>query len=632
MINYDKIPSPAYVLDEARLRRNLELIQRVQQEASVQVILALKGFSMWRVFPMVKQYLAGATASSLHEARLIFEEMGTPAHTYSPAYLPAEFDEVMGYSSHITFNSLAQYERYKEQLARHAAPISAGLRVNPEFSVVETDLYNPSAPGSRLGEMVENLGGHCLETMLDAYERAASSDQPLFMLAYTIKGWRLPFQGHKDNHSGLMNPAQMAAFRDKMGVPEGREWAAFAGLKPEHAARCEAALKIAPFAQVQSRLRTAPPVAVPERFAPPDDKEISTQAAFGKILNEIGRQGGDLADAIVTMSPDVSVSTNLGAWVNRRGLFGRDAQEDMFRRRKIASAQIWSESPSGQHIELGIAEHNLFLTLAAFGLSAPLFGARLLPIGTLYDPFIARGLDALNYACYQDARFLLVATPSGLTLGPEGGAHQSINTPLIGMGQPGLTAYEPAFADEVAVLMRHAFEWMQKPEGESVYLRLSTRAIPQPQRSDDAFAADVIKGGYWLKTPKDGAELAIVVCGALAPEALAAHAQLLEDYPGLGLLAVTSPDLLHRGWRAAPGASHIETLLAPLAAHAGLVTLIDGSPAALSWLGGVRGQRVRALGVEGFGQTGDLPDLYRHYRLDVDAILDACAALALSSR
>jgi pyruvate dehydrogenase E1 component len=484
----------------------------------------------------------------------------------------------------------------------------------------------------QLAGLMENLGGHCLETMLDAYERAASSDQPLFMLAYTIKGWRLPFQGHKDNHSGLMNPAQMAAFRDKMGVPEGREWAAFAGLKPEHAARCEAALKIAPFAQVQSRLRTAPPVAVPERFAPPDDKEISTQAAFGKILNEIGRQGGDLADAIVTMSPDVSVSTNLGAWVNRRGLFGRDAQEDMFRRRKIASAQIWSESPSGQHIELGIAEHNLFLTLAAFGLSAPLFGARLLPIGTLYDPFIARGLDALNYACYQDARFLLVATPSGLTLGPEGGAHQSINTPLIGMGQPGLTAYEPAFADEVAVLMRHAFEWMQKPEGESVYLRLSTRAIPQPQRSDDAFAADVIKGGYWLKTPKDGAELAIVVCGALAPEALAAHAQLLEDYPGLGLLAVTSPDLLHRGWRAAPGASHIETLLAPLAAHAGLVTLIDGSPAALSWLGGVRGQRVRALGVEGFGQTGDLPDLYRHYRLDVDAILDACAALALSSR
>ena len=159
MLDYAKVPSPAYVLDEARLRRNLELIQRVQQESGVSVILALKGFSMWRVFPLVKQYLAGATASSLHEARLIFEEMGVPAHTYSPAYLPAEFEEVMGYSSHITFNSIAQYARYKEQLQHAKHRISPGLRVNPEFSVVETDLYNPSAPGSRLGEMVENLGG-----------------------------------------------------------------------------------------------------------------------------------------------------------------------------------------------------------------------------------------------------------------------------------------------------------------------------------------------------------------------------------------------------------------------------------------------------------------------------------------
>jgi len=159
MIDYAKVPSPAYVLDETRLRRNLELIQHVQQESGASVILALKGFSMWRVFPMVKQYLAGATASSLHEARLIFEEMGVPAHTYSPAYLPDEFEEIMGYSSHITFNSIAQYARYREQLQQAKQPISPGLRVNPEFSVVETDLYNPSAPGSRLGEMVENLGG-----------------------------------------------------------------------------------------------------------------------------------------------------------------------------------------------------------------------------------------------------------------------------------------------------------------------------------------------------------------------------------------------------------------------------------------------------------------------------------------
>lgn len=481
-----------------------------------------------------------------------------------------------------------------------------------------------------LAGLMENLGGHCLETMLDAYDRAGSSDQPVFMLAYTIKGWRLPFQGHKDNHAGLMNPNQMAAFRDKMGVPEGKEWAPFAGLSPEMIARCETALKTTPMGREPARKPVAEVVATPARLAAPDDKEISTQAAFGKVLNEIAREGGPLADAIVTMSPDVSVSTNLGAWVNRRGLFGRQPSDDLFRRRKIASAQIWSESPTGQHVELGIAEHNLFLALGAFGLAAPLFGTRLLPIGTLYDPFIARGLDALNYACYQDARFLLVATPSGLTLGPEGGAHQSINTPLIGMGQPGLLSYEPAYADEVAVLMRHAFSHMQQPDGESVYLRLSTRTLTQIARANADWEIGAIQGAYWRHAPTPGAELAIVVCGALAPEAKEAFDQLTDDYPGLGLLHVTSPDKLHRDWRAAPGRSPIDAVLAPLAPHAGLITLIDGSPAALSWLGAVRGQRVRALGVETFGQTGDLIDLYRNYRLDADAVLDAAADLAMN--
>jgi pyruvate dehydrogenase E1 component len=481
-----------------------------------------------------------------------------------------------------------------------------------------------------LAGLMENLGGHCLETMLEAYECAGASSQPIFMLAYTIKGWRLPFQGHKDNHSGLMNPTQIAALRAKLGVPEGREWAGLAGLKPEMIARCEAVLKGAAFAQARPTAQAAPLAPVPARLAPPEEADISTQAAFGKILNEIARAGGPLADAIVTMSPDVSVSTNLGGWVNRRGLFGREAQDDVFRRRKIASAQIWSESPAGQHVELGIAEHNLFLALGAFGLAAPLFGERLLPIGTLYDPFIARGLDALNYACYQDARFILVATPSGLTLGPEGGAHQSINTPLIAMGQPGLTGYEPAFADEVEVLLRHGFTFIQQPDGESIYLRLSTRTLAQPRRTDDLWIEGAVQGAYWMAAPRPGAELAIVVCGALAPEAHAAFDQLTEDYPGLGLLHVTSPDLLHRGWRAAPGASHIDALLAPLSARAGLVTLLDGSPAALTWLGGVRGQRVRGLGVETFGQTGDLVDLYRAYRLDADAVIDAAASLALT--
>jgi pyruvate dehydrogenase E1 component len=496
---------------------------------------------------------------------------------------------------------------------------------------------------SALASLMTSLGGHCLETMIEAYARAASSQTPIFMLAYTIKGFRLPFQGHKDNHSGLMNPAQMAAFRADMGVPEGREWDVFSGLDNAAIARCKAALRSAPFAATVPRHHHAQRVTAPSaaEFPRVTDTEISTQAAFGKILNEIARAGGPLADAIVTTSPDVSVSTNLGAWINRRGLYSRKSEEDVFRRRKIASAQIWEEKPEGQHVELGIAEHNLFLNLAAFGLSAPLFGERLLPIGTLYDPFIARGLDALNYACYQDARFLLVATPSGLTLGPEGGAHQSINTPLIGMGQANLASYEPAFADEVAALMRHAFDLMQREDGESVYLRLSTRVIAQPKRDGDEWTHGAIQGAYWLRAPLPSSTLALVYCGALAPEAIAAHDLLLEDHPGCGLLAVTSPDLLHRGWSRAQRTrweggtrepAPVETLLGQLAPNAGLITMIDGSPSALSWLGSVHGHRVAALGVETFGQTGALQDLYRLYRLDPEAVLDAAAELALTQR
>ena len=333
------------------------------------------------------------------------------------------------------------------------------------------------------------------------------------------------------------------------------------------------------------------------------------------------------------------MSTNLGAWVNQRGLFARHEIADKFALAKIPSAQKWAAAPAGQHIELGIAENNLFLMLAAAGLSGDLWNERLFPIGTLYDPFIARGLDALNYACYQDARFLLVATPSGVTLGPEGGAHQSINPPLIALGQPGLRHYEPAFADELALFMTEAFWLIDAADGESTYLRLSTRSVMQEPRTSDHWKADALAGGYWLREPGKGAEAAIVAMGAVMPEAIAAHAELAADIPGLGLLAITSPDLLHRGWSAAHAArwdgkhapSHAETLLGRLGRGAGLVTLCDAAPASLSWLGGVCGHRVAPLGVDRFGQTGTLPDLYAAYRLDGTAITQAVAELLLSS-
>jgi pyruvate dehydrogenase E1 component len=269
--------------------------------------------------------------------------------------------------------------------------------------------------------------------------------------------------------------------------------------------------------------------------------------------------------------------------------------------------------------------------LGALGLSGDIFGARLLPVGTVYDPFVARGLDALNYACYQDARFMIVATPSGVTLAPEGGAHQSIVQPLIGMGQPGLSYFEPAYVDELAEIMRWGFGHMQdEEEGGSLYLRLSTRPLAQPQRMlDEATRISVVAGGYWIEPPGPGCDLALVATGALMPEARAALDMLREDLPGAGLLAVTSPDRLHAGWRRDGAASHAARLLGAVPAAARLVTLVDGHPATLSWLGAVRGQCVEPLGVESFGQSADLPDLYRTYGLDADAVVAAAARALL---
>ena len=341
-----------------------------------------------------------------------------------------------------------------------------------------------------------NLGGHDIETMIEALRAAdAEGDQPTCFIAYTIKGMGLPFAGHKDNHAGLMTKEQMEVFRASMGIRPGHEWDAFEGLDvPEDELR--AFLADCPFATPltpEGRMLSAPVVPVPAKLPTPKlaGRKMSTQAGFGDILAEIGRGQGELkalAEHIVTTSPDVTVSTNLGPWVNRRGIFDRHTRNDVFRDAKLASAQRWGMSPKGQHIELGIAEQNLFLLLGAAGLTPAMTGARLLPVGTVYDPFVNRGLDALIYACYQDARFLLVGTPSGLTLAPEGGQHQSINTPLIGMAADRLASFEPAHVDELAILLRHAFDHMQRPDGSSVWLRLSTRQLEQPAR-------DVGRGG-----------------------------------------------------------------------------------------------------------------------------------------
>ena len=500
----------------------------------------------------------------------------------------------------------------------------------------------------QLEELMNNLGGHCLETLVETFQ-GIDHDRPVVFIAYTIKGWGTPLAGHKDNHAGLMTSDQMHYFQHGMGIPAGSEWERYAGLKVNIPAFEDFLKKVPFFGGGPRRFMDKAIATQGPQFL--EDRQLSTQAGFGKVLDLLAQNDTALAERILTTSPDVTVSTNLGPWINRRGLFSRRVITDTFRDERIASAQKWRFSPEGQHIELGIAEMNLFLLLGAAGLSHSLFGKRLLPVGTVYDPFVLRGLDALNYACYMDARFMLIGTPSGVSLAPEGGAHQSIATPLVGIAQDGIAAFEPAYLDELSIIMNWGFDYMQRggggdPDehtwlrdetGGSVYLRLSTRPLQQPQsRKSDSFAKGVTDGAYWLREPGANAEVVIAYQGCIAPEAIEAAGLIGEDRRDVGVLAVTSADRLNAGWHAAQRArkrgnakaqGHIERLLAQVPRHCLLITVIDGHPAALAWLGGVWGHRTVALGVEHFGQTGTIADLYKHFGIDTQSIVSAASNL-----
>tara|TARA_R110002051_G_scaffold75986_3_gene138825 strand:+ start:13320 stop:15707 length:2388 start_codon:yes stop_codon:yes gene_type:complete len=506
----------------------------------------------------------------------------------------------------------------------------------------------------QLSALMNNLGGQCLETLTEAFD-SITDDRPTVFLAYTIKGWGTPLAGHKDNHAGLMNPAQMADFQQHMGVPEGEEWETLATVEDKDG--MNAFLGKVPFFEAGPRRFTAPKVESPGPIFL-DDRSLSTQAGFGKILDALAKGDSEIADRILTASPDVTSSTNLGPWVNRRSLFARTEKEDTFRQQRIPSTQKWQFSPAGQHIELGIAEMNLFLLLGAAGLSHSLFGERLIPIGTVYDPFVARGLDALNYACYQDARFMIVGTPSGVTLAPEGGAHQSIGAQLIGMSQDGLVSFEPAYLDELSIIMDWSFDylqrsgendpdertWLRDETGGSVYLRLTTRPLEQlgvKARDDADFRRGVVDGGYWLREPGPNCEVVIAYQGCVAPEAIEAAGRIGNDRRDIGVLAITSADRLNSGWTAARRArarghqeatSQIERLMADVPRDATLITVTDGHPATLAWIGSVMGHQTAPLGVEHFGQTGTIGDLYRHFMIDADAIVAAANYLSAGRR
>jgi pyruvate dehydrogenase E1 component len=473
-----------------------------------------------------------------------------------------------------------------------------------------------------LAVLVADVGGHDLALILDAYAAAdRERDRPSVILAHTIKGWGLPFAGDPLNHTMVTSAAQIEELRTRLGVAAGEEWSGFAPGTPE-------AQHVSALPPLFTAPSLPPAPSVPETLDEPYPERLSTQEAFGRVLAALGR--GPLADALVTVSADVAITTHLAGWMNRKGIYRPEARPDPFA--DVTQALKWREGPRGQHIELGIAEHDLFLLLAALGLTAELSGQALLPIGTLYDPFVTRGLDALYHALYSGARFVVVATPSGVSLAPEGGAHQSVITPGIGIALPDVAYYEPAFASEVEWILLAGLRAVAERR-ESLYLRLSTAPVDQAlaPAPGPAQRAAVLAGGYRLVDGRRAAGWAaeravhLFATGVMVSEAVAAAGRLAPRGVYPSVFVVTSPDRLYRGLRAPR--PYLEALVSAEEEDVPVVSVLDGHSHALAFLGGALGVPQLALGVDDFGQSGTRPDLYRHYGIDADAIVGAADIL-----
>jgi len=478
-------------------------------------------------------------------------------------------------------------------------------------------------PDDALASLVADVGGHDLASILEALDEAERErGRPAVILAHTIKGWGLPSAADPLNHTMVTSPAQIAELREAFGIAPGEEWAGFdpAGAEAAYVRRLPPLWTPPP--------RAAAP-AVPRALDETYTGAMSTQEAFGRVLGALARRPE--GDAVVTVSADVAVTTHLAGWINRTGVYGLHARPDPFA--DAPQAMAWRESPSGRHIELGIAEHNLFLLLGALGLTAEVSGTTLLPIGTLYDPFVPRGLDALYHALYAGGRFVVAATPSGVTLSPEGGAHQSVITPSIGVALPAIAYFEPSFAREVEWILLDGLAAIAAREGESLYLRLSTRAVDQalaPPPSE-AYRDAVLRGGYRLSDAREAPAYAVdravhvFAAGVMVTEALAASRSLAAQGVFANVFVVTSPDRLYRGLRAPR--PWLETLVAADEEDVPVVSVLDGHSHALGFLGSALGVPQQALGVEDFGQSGARADLYRHYGIDAAAIVAAARTL-----
>ncbi|WP_020494628.1 transketolase-like TK C-terminal-containing protein [Sciscionella marina] len=485
-------------------------------------------------------------------------------------------------------------------------------------------------PDDTLIEAMANLGGHDLGALDEAFD-AIEDHRPTVIFAYTVKGYGLATKGHPQNHSALLTEEQLGELAARLGTEPDRPWQRF----PEgSAARILCARTAERLQRPRTETQTAPPV--PADIGRTPSGTTTTQAALGRVLLDLTREAPETAGRVVTVSPDVSSTTNLGGWVNKVGVWSPNEQHDWFAD-DAETILHWREKPAGQHIELGIAETNLVSLLGELGATWSRWGEPLLPIGILYDPFVERALEPWSYGIYAGGQSILIGTPSGVSLAPEGGAHQSITTPSIGLEQPGCVTYEPAFAIDTEWTLLATLAQLGKPGGSSAYLRLSTRPVDQALAelpADPAARArrrrQVVAGAYVLRR-RENAQVSIAAMGAVTPEALAAADRLEANGIPAETICVTSPDLLYRAVRARQGHEDSDSWILdqvfPADRARPLVTVLDGHPHTLSFLATVNRVPTTALGVTRYGQSGSLEDVYRHHGIDTDSIVRAALDL-----
>lgn len=478
--------------------------------------------------------------------------------------------------------------------------------------------------------VIANLAGHDLAALNEAFT-AIDDARPTVIFAYTVKGHGLATQGHPQNHSALLSEPQLRNLARRVGADPDDPWRPLPEGSPAQALCAQVAQRLH-----RTDLTSQAPPDLPCDFGRTPTGMATTQASLGRALLDLTRNAPEAARRVVTVSPDVSSSTNLGGWVNKVGVWSAGERPDWFAD-DADTILHWREKPTGQHIELGIAEVNLVSLLGELGATWSRWGQPLLPIGVLYDPFVERALEPWSYGIYAGGQSILVGTPSGTTLAAEGGAHQSIKTPSIGMEQPGCLTYEPAFALDTEWILLACLAQLGKPAGSSAYLRLSTRpvdqslaAIPEDPAAREHRRRQVVAGGYPLRRPARPA-VTIAAMGAVIPQALTAADRLETLGLPADVICITSPDLLYRAIRARQGHEHAESWILdqilPADRAAPLVTVLDAHPHTLAFLATVNRVPTTALGVTRFGQSGSLEDVYRHHDLDADAIIRAAVSL-----